>query len=133
MTYVTDPIGDLMIRIKNAGMVGKEYVNVPYSKFKHAVVDALLRAGFVESVEKEGRGVNKTLIIKLKYKDSGKPRISSVKRISKPGRRMYKKASEIFPVKYGYGIAVYSTPKGVLTNEEARKENVGGEILFEVF
>ncbi len=133
MTFVNDPIADLLIRIKNAGAVRKEEVKVPYSKHKHAIADALLRAGFVAGVEKEGKGVKKVLKIRLAYTEKGLPKIKEVKRISKPGRRMYRKAKEIYPVKYGYGLAVLSTPKGVLTDQEARKENVGGEILFELF
>jgi len=133
MTLITDPIADLLIRIKNAGAVNKDSVSVPYSKMKHAIADALQRADFVAGVEKTGKGVKKTLNIKLSYTDSGKPKVKEVERISKPGRRMYRKASEIFSVKYGKGIAVLSTPKGILLGDEARKENVGGEILFELF
>ena len=133
MTIVNDPIADLIVRIKNAGAVKKKTVKVSYSKMKHAVADALLRAGFVDAVEKEGKGIKKVLNIKIAYTDSGLPKIEHFKRISKPSRRMYRSVKEIYPVKYGKGLAVYSTPKGVLTGQEAKKENVGGEILFEVF
>ncbi len=133
MTYTNDPIADLIVRIKNAGAVGKDSLKVPYSKLKHAIADTLLRVGFVSAVEKEGKGVNKVLNIKIAYLESGKAKISEFKRISKPGRRMYRKSKEIFPVRYGKGIAVYSTPKGILTDSEAKKENVGGEILFEIY
>ncbi len=133
MTFITDPIADLVVRIKNAGAVNKKQISVPYSKLKHAVADALVRAGFVSSVEKEGKGTSKVLIITLAYTEGGKPKIEHFKRVSKPGRRLYKSVKEIYPVKQGRGIAVYSTPKGVLVDTEAKKENVGGEILFEVF
>ena len=133
MTFVNDPIADLVVRIKNAGAVKKDTVSVPYSKLKHAVAEALLRAGFVSAVEKEGKGVKKRLNIKIAYTEKGQPKIEAFKRISKPGRRMYRAVKEIYPVKYGRGLAVLSTPKGILSGEEAKKENVGGEILFEVF
>ncbi len=133
MTFVNDPIADLIVRIKNAGAVGKETVRVPYSKMKHAIAETLLRSGFVAGVEKEGKGVKKSLIIKLAYTEKGTPRIRNFKRVSKPGRRLYRSVKEIFPVRYGKGVAVFSTPKGILSGEEARKENAGGEILFEIF
>lgn len=133
MTFTTDPIADFIVRIKNAGAVKKEAISVPYSKMKAAIADALLRAGFIAGVEKEGKGIKKTLNIKIAYTENALPKIEYFKRVSKPGRRMYKSVKEIYPVRHGKGLAVLSTPKGVLSGEEARKENVGGEILFEVF
>lgn len=133
MTYTTDPIADFLIRIKNAGAVKKESVEIPYSKFKHAIAEVLKKRGFIEDVEKEGRGTKKVLVIKLAYTELGNPKIAEVKRVSKPGRRMYRKAKEIFPVRYGKGMAVYSTPEGVLDELDARKKGVGGEILFEIY
>ncbi len=133
MTFVNDPIADFLIRIKNAGLVGKTSIEVPYSKMKHAIAEALERAGFISGVEKEGKGVNKTLIVKLSYTESGVAKIKDVKRVSKPGRRLYRKLKEIFPVRYGRGVAMYTTPLGVLTDKEAREKKVGGEILFEIY
>ncbi len=130
---VNDPVADLIIQMKNAGMVGKLFVDVPYSRFKHAIADALNRAGFVGEVDKKGKGVNKTLRIELIYLKDGSPKIKGVKRISKPGRRLYKGVKHIFPVRYGFGVAVFSTPKGVLTDKEARERNVGGEELFRMW
>ena len=130
---VNDPISDLIIRIKNAGAAGKACVSVPFSKFKYAVSQALSKAGFVGDVSKSGKGVHKTITIELMYTSNGAPRISDVKRISKPGRRLYKGVKHIFPVKYGKGAAFFSTPKGILTDSQARKQRVGGEELFRIW
>ena len=127
---VGDPIGDLIIQIKNAGMVRKPTISVPYSKLKHAVADKLVSTGFIENAEKIGQKVKKTLSITLKYDDAGKHHILGVKRVSKPGRRLYIGADQIFPVKFGKGKRIISTPAGILTGEEAKKKNVGGEELF---
>lgn len=126
---VNDPVGDFIIRLKNAGMVGKKSVSLPYSKLKHAIAEVLVSAGFIESAEKRGKKVKKTLDITLKY-ERGAHRIQGVQRISKPGRRLYRGVAEIFPVKFGRGKRILSTPAGVLTGEQAREKNVGGEELF---
>ncbi len=130
---VNDPISDLIIRIKNAGNVGKADLEVPYSKFKYAVAEALSKAGFIGEVSKNGKGVNKVFNIELIYKNTGAPRIMDVKRISKPGRRLYKSVKHIFPIKYGKGAAFFSTPNGILTDSEAREQKVGGEELFRIW
>ena len=130
---VGDPISDLIIRIKNAGSVGKIELTVPHSKLKAAVAESISKAGFVGKIEKDGKGIAKTLTIELLYSPAGKPRITDVKRVSKPGRRLYKGVKHIFPIKYGKGAAIYSTPKGILTDEQARKEQVGGEELFKIW
>lgn len=126
---VGDTIGDFIIRLKNAGAVGKKEVSLPYSKLKHAVADKLVAAGYLESAKQEGKKVQKTLVVGLKY-EAGKHRISGVKRVSKPGRRMYTKVASIHPVKFGQGHLILSTPAGILTNDEAKAKNVGGEQLF---
>jgi len=128
---VTDPIGDMITRLKNAGMVGKESVSLPFSQFKFAVAQKLADIGFVGGVEKRGKKVRKTIDVALKY-EGGKPRISRVKRISRPGRRVYRGVTDIHPVRYGKGAVILSTPQGVMTGEEARKAKVGGEALFEI-
>jgi len=130
---VGDPIGDFIVRLKNAGAVKHEGVSVPHSKMKMAVAEVLKSAGFVKNVEKRGKKIRKTIYVELQYKADGTPRITEVKRVSKPGRRVYKGADEIFSVRYGKGMLVLSTPKGILTNEQARKEAVGGEALFEIW
>jgi small subunit ribosomal protein S8 len=127
---VGDTIGDLIIRLKNAGVVGKETVTVPYSKLRHAVLNKLVDAGYVTSATEKGKKVQeKTLEVTLRY-EGGQHRITGVKRISKPGRRLYCGVSDIHPVKFGKGHMILSTPAGILTNQEAKEKKVGGEQLF---
>lgn len=126
---VNDPVSDFIIQLKNAGAVGKSEVVLPYSTLKHAIADTLKKAGFVGDVEKLGKKVKKSLRVALKYQ-GGAHAIAGVKRISKPGRRLYIKSAEIHPVKFGKGKRILSTPEGILTGEEARAKNVGGEELF---
>ena len=127
---VGDTIGDFIIQLKNAGMVGKKEVALPYSKLRHAIADKLVAAGYIAKAEPQGKKVQqKTLAVTLKY-EGGKHRISGVKRVSKPGRRLYTKVADIHKVKFGNGHMILSTPAGILTNEEARSQNVGGEQLF---
>ena len=133
MVMLGDPIGDFIIRLKNAGAVGHENVSVPHSKIKMDIAEVLSKEGFVGSVEKSGKKVRKTIHIDLLKKDDGSPRITQVHRISKPSRRTYKGADEIFPVRYGKGLLILSTPKGVMSGRAARKEGVGGEALFEIW
>jgi small subunit ribosomal protein S8 len=128
-----DPVADLIVRLKNAGAVGKATVSVPFSNFKLAIAEALKNAGYVNEVDKKGKKVKKVLDVALKYSEAGTPAISGVKRISKPGRRIYKRAGEIFSVRYGHGSLILSTPKGIMTDKEARKAKIGGEALFEVW
>jgi len=127
---VNDPVGDFIIQIKNAGMAGRKTVSVPYSKLKHAIADKLVEAGFIVEATKLGKKVKKTLELTLKYDKNGRHYIMGVKRVSKPGRRLYVGVDQIFPVKFGKGKRILSTPAGILTGEEAKKKNVGGEDLF---
>jgi len=127
---VGDVVGDFIIRLKNAGAVNKETISVPYSKLRHAVADKLVEAGYLASVGTAGTKVQeKTLEVTLGYTD-GTHNIRGVKRISKPGRRLYTKVSDIHPVKFGQGHMILSTPAGIVTGEEARDKKVGGEQLF---
>lgn len=127
---VGDTIGDLIIRLKNAGAVKKETVSVPYSKLRKAVLDKLAHAGYIAGVSEKGKQVQeKTLEVTLSY-EQGAPRINGVKRVSKPGRRLYCGVADLHPVKFGKGHLILSTPAGILTNEEAKEKNVGGEQLF---
>ncbi len=128
---VTDKIGDLIIRIKNANLKGKEMVTLYTSNLKYAVAQALERAGFVKSVAKSKNG--KMLEIELAYKTDKTSRIEDVKRISKPSRRIYKTISEIKPFKNGFGATILSTPKGILSGKEAFKAKVGGEVMFRIW
>ena len=127
---VGDIVGDFIIQIKNAGMVGNKQASIPYSKLKHIIADKLVEEGYLASVEVKGEGVVKKLVVTLQYDEHGSHRISDVKRVSKPGRRMYIKATDIYPVKFGKGKMILSTPQGILSGEDARKANVGGEQLF---
>ena len=129
---VNDPIGDFIIRLTNAGAINKESVSVPFSNLKLAIAEKLKDAGYVSSVDKKGKKVKKTLEIGLIYGTRG-PRIQGVKRISKPGRRMYKSVLEITPVRYGKGNLILSTPAGIMTDKEAKSAKVGGEALFEIW
>ena len=126
---VGDTIGDFIIRLKNAGVVGHKTVSVPYSKLRHAIADKLVEAGYIEAATAKGKVAQKTLEVTLKYED-GAHRINGVKRVSKPGRRLYVKVESIHQVKFGKGHLILSTPAGILTNIEAKAKNVGGEQLF---
>ena len=127
---VNDPVGDFIIQLKNAGMVRKTSVQIPYSKLKHAIADTLVASEFVVSATKHGKKVKNTLEVVLKYDAHGDHFIQGVKRVSKPGRRLYVGVADIFPVKFGRGKRILSTPLGILTGEQAREKNVGGEELF---
>lgn len=129
----TDPIGDFINQIKNGGAVKKATVSVPFSNFKFSIAEKLKTEGWVKGVEKKGKKVKKIIDVTLKYDDSGIHFIQGVKRVSKPGRRIYRGAGEIIPVKYGFGALILSTPKGIKTDKEAKKEKVGGEALFQIW
>lgn len=130
---VTDPVADFINQIKNAGAVGKATVSIPLSNMKAAIAQVLKQEGYIRSFEKRGKKVQKTIEVELSYLENGKPKIQGVKRISKPGRRLYKSTKEIVPVRYGHGMIVMSTPKGIMSGSQARKESVGGEALFEIW
>jgi len=131
---IADPVSDFVIRLKNAGAVGKEYTTVPYSNFSFAVAQKLKDAGYIAGVEKKGKkNAPKVLDVTLRYAKDGTHVIHGVKRISKPGRRVYRSVGEIVPVRFGTGALVLSTPKGIVTDKEARKERIGGEALFEIW
>jgi small subunit ribosomal protein S8 len=130
---VNDPVGDFIIRLKNAGAVKKASVSLPYSDLKYSIALALKNAGFVGEVEKHGKRVKKTLEVDLAYGTDGAHKIAGVKRVSKPGRRLYVKSADIHPVKYGKGLLMLSTPQGIMTGDAAKKAKVGGEMLFEIW
>ena len=130
---VTDPVADFITRLTNAGAVKHAVVSLPYSTFKAAIAEKLKEAGYISAIEKKGKKIKKTLDVTLKYDSEGTHVIQGVKRISKPGRRVYKRAGEIVRVRYGHGSLILSTPKGIKTDKEARKENIGGEALFQIW
>ena len=130
---VNDPIADLLTRIRNALVARHESITVPASNEKKAVAKILLDEGFVKSVEVIEDGIQGAIKIALKYDTNRKSVISGLKRISKPGLRVYAKSEDIPKVLGGLGIAIISTSKGVMTDKEARKNAVGGEVLCYVW
>lgn len=127
---MSDPIADMLTRIRNANTAKHNKVDVPTSKMKKSISDILLNEGYIRGVEVVGEGVKSTLRITLKYgRDKNEKVISGIKRISKPGLRVYAEAENLPKVLGGLGIAVISTNKGVITDKEARKLGVGGEVI----
>ena len=126
---MTDPIADMLNRIRNAQAVSKETVVIPYSNLKYEIAKILEEQKLIGKIEKKGRSPRKIIEIALKYPAV----ISGLKRISKPGQRIYARAKEIKPVRAGYGISIVSTPKGLMTNKEARRKKLGGEIICEIW
>jgi len=127
-----DPISDMIVQIKNASAAHKESVVLPYSKLKLAILDTLMKEGFVKSFGKKGKKVVKFIEVALAY-ENDEPKIHEVQRISKSSRRVYQKAKDIRGVKNGFGILVLSTPKGIMSDKMARAEKVGGEALFKIW
>ncbi|KKQ77699.1 MAG: 30S ribosomal protein S8 [Candidatus Zambryskibacteria bacterium RIFCSPLOWO2_01_FULL_39_39] len=130
---MTDPIGDFIIRIKNAGNNNKENVSVPFSKMKLAIAEVLSDKGYLGVVTKKSKGDAKFLEAVLLYTADGKPILSGVKRISKPSRRLYQNSKSIKIFRKGFGMSVFSTPKGIMSDVDAKKNNLGGEILFNIW
>ena len=129
---MVDPITDMLNRITNAQAVDHPTVDLPFSNLKYQILEILEKNGLVQKIEKKGRKTDKTITITLKYEDK-EPAISGFKKISKPGQRIYDSWHEIKRVKSGFGIAVVSTSKGLMIDKEARKQKIGGEILFEIW
>ncbi|WP_294235102.1 30S ribosomal protein S8 [uncultured Sphingomonas sp.] len=129
---VTDPLGDLLTRIRNGQRARKDSVLTPASKLRARVLDVLQREGYIRGYSEEQMGPAAGIRIELKYFE-GQPAIKHVARISKPGRRIYSGAQDLPRVRNGLGITIVSTPRGVLSDAEAREQNVGGEVLAEVF
>lgn len=129
---ITDPIGDMLTRIKNGLMAKKKQVVIPHSKLKEAIARKLEENNYVAKVEVEEKKPQSDLIVELKYVDK-LPAITGMKRVSKPGRRLYAKTSQIPSTLGGYGMTVISTSKGILTDKEARKKSVGGELICQVW
>ena len=129
----TDPIADMLTRIRNANLVSHQSVEMPSSKLKVALARLLKEEGFISNYEEKVEGNFKTLSIELKYDENNKPVITNLKRVSKPGLRNYCKAKNLPQVLGGLGVAVVSTSKGLLTDRKARKENLGGEVLAYIY
>ena len=129
---MTDPLGDMLTRIRNGQQAKKDSVLTPASTLRVRVLDVLQREGYIRGYSEEALGAHPGLRIELKYFE-GQPAIKHIARVSKPGRRVYSGSQELPRVMNGLGITIVSTPSGVLSDAEAREQNVGGEVLAEVF
>ena len=130
---ITDPISDMLVRVKNAFRVRKANTLVPYSKLKLSIAELLLREGYFKSIEKKGKKTRKFLEIELNYGENKMPKINEIARVSKPACRVYLGYKDIKRVRQGFGLSVVSTPKGLMTDREARKAKLGGEVLFKIW
>lgn len=132
---LTDPIADMLTRLRNAVRVERPHVELPTSKVKRGLADVLKREGYIWdwSEVEVGDSPVKSLRIELKYGPNGERVIQEIRRVSKPGRRVYSKAKDIRPVLNGMGITILSTSTGVLSDREARQKNAGGEVICEVY
>jgi small subunit ribosomal protein S8 len=128
----TDPIADMLTRLRNANANGAAEIELPYSSLKLALAEVLKREGYLNGVKVGGEGYTRVLQISLRYGPDGERVITKIDRVSKPGRRIYTPVTKIPRVRGGMGICILSTPKGVLSDRECRKHNVGGEILCKV-
>lgn len=130
---MTDPIADLLTRIRNALLAKHDRLDVPYSKLKAEVCRLLKEQGFIDDAEKIEHPPQGLLRIYLRYSDAGEPAIRRIARVSKPGRRVYRGADDIKPVLNGLGVSLVSTSRGMMSDTEARTQRVGGEILCEIW
>jgi small subunit ribosomal protein S8 len=128
----TDPISDMLTRIRNAILVSKSEVNLPYSNIKQSVAELLKANGYLQEVSVNGEGIDKKLSIVINSDDEN-AKITEIARMSRPGRRMYARSNEIPTVKQGRGIVIVSTSKGVMTGDAAKKARIGGELICRVY
>ncbi len=130
---MVDVTAELINNIKVSNLAKKATVTFPYSKMREALLTVLEKEGFIKSFAKKGKKVIKTIDVELAYEEDGKPRIQGVQLISKYSRRLYYKSKDVHSVRSGYGALILTTPKGILTDRQARKEKVGGEALFKIW
>jgi small subunit ribosomal protein S8 len=130
---MTDPIADMLTRIRNAQAVRKEDLVMPFSKIKYEILKLLAREGYIESVEKIEEKSHPELRVQLKYKEDKKAYIEHIKRISKPGQRIYVSKDKLPKILNDFGVAILSTSQGIMTNKKARRLKIGGELLFEIW
>ena len=130
---VNDPIADFLTRIRNAQMAKHDVVEMPHSKMKAEVARILVEQVYVESYAENGAGAEKKLVVRLKYAPDGRRAITGLRRMSRPGRRVYRKQANIPRVLDGLGVAILSTSRGILTDHEARRAGIGGEVLCFVY
>ncbi len=128
-----DTLANMLVMIKNASQRGHESVSVPHSKLKLAVAQCLKTNGYISSIEEKAKKGHKVLELGLSYGANSEPKVHDVSRVSKSSKRVYVGYRDIMPFKYGHGIYVLSTPKGIITDKEAKKEVVGGELLFSIW
>ncbi len=128
-----DTIANMLTAIRNASAAKKEVASFSYSKMKMEIVKILVREKFIKEAERKGKKDKKIIDIAMIYDENGKPAISHIKRVSKQSRRIYLPVKKIKQTRQGFGIQIISTPKGILTNKEAKKEGVGGELICEVW
>ncbi|MBD3249986.1 MAG: 30S ribosomal protein S8 [Candidatus Pacebacteria bacterium] len=129
---ITDPIGDMLTRIKNAQLARKKQVVIPHSKMKTAIAQKMVENNYIKSFEVVEKKPQSEIVVELRYVDS-LPAITGLKRVSKPGRRLYSKVTQIPSTLGGYGMTIVSTSKGILTDKEARQQSVGGELICQVW
>ena len=130
---MTDPIADLLTRIRNALIARHDRVDVPASKIKVAIVRTLKDEGFIKNFKVSKDNKQGMIRVFLKYSDRNTPVINGLERISKPGRRVYQKSADILPVLSGLGVAIVSTSSGVMTDKEARRQSIGGEMICQIW
>ncbi len=130
---VNDPIADFLTRIRNAGMARHDVVEMPHSKMKTEVARILKEQGYIQDYSEKGAGAEKKLVVELKYDPDGRRAITGLRRMSRPGRRVYRKQKDIPRVLDGLGVAILSTSQGILTDHQARRRGVGGEVLCFVY
>jgi small subunit ribosomal protein S8 len=133
---ITDPIADMLMRIRNAGSAGKPLVYVPYSDLKLRLAHVLMKEGYIASIARKtlkGKTTERMIEIGVLYDAPGQPRVRGAVRVSRPSRRLYAGTKDIHPVHQGHGLMLLSTPKGIMTGDAARKEHVGGEIICKIW
>ena len=130
---ITDPIADMLTRIRNALVARHDFTDVPASKLKMALAEVLKKEGYIRDYELKSQGIKRTIRIHLAYADDGEPVIGGLQRVSKPGLRVYAQRREVPRVYGGLGVAILSTPEGVLTGRDARRRGLGGEVLCYVW
>ena len=130
---VKDNVSDFLVKLKNAGIAKKPSVSFPYSKFIVAIAELLQKEKYLTAIERKGKQRRQFVEVVLAYDESGHCKINGIARISKPSRRVYSKSTRLYPVLNGLGRAVISTPQGLVTDRTARKQKIGGEVLFKIW
>jgi len=132
MSY-NDPMADMLTRVRNAAAAGHDKVSIPHSRVKESVARIICDEGFLRGMEVVGSGLEKALVIDLKYQEDGRPTFSSLHRVSRLGRRYYVSVKDIKPTRQGMGVAILTTSKGIMKDVDARRQGVGGEVLCTIW